>query len=565
MPVADLVLLNADVWQDDPAAKPVDALAVTAGAISAVGDAPSVRELVGPRTQVLDLCGRTLLPGINDSHVHGCAFGLTRPPFMIDVGFPAARSIAGIAALVAAAAGSAEPGEWIVGKGWDVGYLDECRANGRRLPHRADLDAVSPDNPVCLQDFSGHQTWVNSAALRLAGIGARTPAPPGGVIVRDADGEPIGLLQEGAQELAQRALPPVSRVARIAAIRNAVRLLNQQGITSFTEPGLGPGGASMFGGGMAGEALDIYAELARAGELSARVSVLLLPCGQTGSSLELRRGLQEMAIPTDVDPRRLAVLGVKIFGDGIPPNGTAWMYDAYHEGGCGSLCVSGETDEERMAEVAEMIRLAHSAGHQVGVHVTGDRAIDTVVDGFVAAQRTAPRDDPRHYVIHGDFTSPPTLATMARHGIGLNTNPGVKWTIADEMAELFGQQRSAYQWPLRTALDAGVELSSSSDAPVTEPDWRRAVSVMLLRESKASGRQSGPEQCIGLAEAVRAYTTWPARQDFAEAWKGSLAVGQVADLCVVDGPLRRVSGRELPDLPVVLTAVGGQLVHNTLP
>lgn len=562
---AELVLLNADIWRPDGSASPDTALAVSDGTISAVGDEADIRPLAGPHTTVVDLGGRTLMPGINDSHVHGCAFGLTRPPFMIDVGYPAARSIADVARLVGEAAGRAEPGEWVIGKGWDAGYLDECRADARRLPTRADLDAVSPRNPVCLQDFSGHQTWVNSAALALAGIDENTPAPAGGVIVRDGAGAAIGLLQEGAQALAQSKLPPVTREIREAAIRGAVRMLNEQGITSFTEPGLGPGGATMFGGGMAGEALDVYADLVRAGELTARVSVLMLPCGLTGSAEQMRRGLDELALPGGVDPRRLAVLGVKIFADGIPPNGTAWMYDAYHDGACGSLCVSGETDDERVAEVDEMIRLAHSAGFQVGVHVTGDRAIDTVVDGFVAAGRSNPRSDPRHYVIHGDFTSPQTLATMGRNGIGLNTNPGVKWTIADEMEHLFGAERAAYQWPLRTALDSGVALSSSSDAPVTEPDWRRAVSVMLLRESKASGRVSGPEQRIGLAEAIRAYTTYPARQDFAEAWKGSLDVGQVADLCVLDGPLRSVSARDLPDLPVVLTAVGGEIVHNTMP
>ena len=159
--------------------------------------------------------------------------------------------------------------------------------------------------------------------------------------------------------------------------------------------------------------------------------------------------------------------------------------------------------------------------HQVGVHVTGDRAIDTVADAIIAAQHAHPREDPRHYLIHGDFISEANLKRWPRHGIGVNMNPTIKWTIADLEVGVVGTERAAYEWPYRSAVESGVHLMSSSDAPVTPPDWRQGISTMILRESKASGAVSGPISASGLEHAFRTYTINAAWQDFAEDWKGS--------------------------------------------
>ncbi|MFC6930361.1 amidohydrolase [Actinomadura yumaensis] len=320
-------------------------------------------------------------------------------------------------------------------------------------------------------------------------------------------------------------------------MRSAVATLHREGITSYTEPGLGPGGTSLFAGAAGPSTLDVYADLARGGELAARVSVLLLLTGMGGSAAEIAEGLADAKPLEDVDPRVLRVLGVKLFADGIPPNKTAWTSEEYAGGGFGGLCVHGSADALRTRELTEMIRLAHVAGHQLGVHVTGDRAIDAVVDAFEAAQAEHPRDDPRHYVIHADLVGPQSLRKLARHGFGANMNPAIKWTIADLMDEMLGPERSAYQWPVRSAVAAGVPVTSSSDAPVTYPSWRQGVAAMMLRESKASGRPSGPEECVGLPDAIRAYTANAAWQDFAEDWKGSLEPGKVADITVLDGTI----------------------------
>jgi predicted amidohydrolase YtcJ len=311
------------------------------------------------------------------------------------------------------------------------------------------------------------------------------------------------------RRLVQAELPAPSSPSA-ATIQAVIRELHSRGTTSYTEPGLGPG--TLFGG-----------------------------------------------LHTDnADPRLLRAIGVKIFGDGVPPNRTAWMNEPYPEGGHGALCVHGDTPALQADGLREMIRVAHEAGFQLGVHVTGDRAIDTVVDAFVAADTAAPRPDACHYVIHGGFISAGSLAKLAAHGYGVNMNPAIKWTISDLMDKVVGPDCSAYQWPVRSALDAGVRVCASSDTPITEPDWRQGVAAMMLRESKASG----PDQWLPLADALRAYTATAAWQDFADDFKGTVEPGRAADLCVLDRPLLGLDPHEITEAQVDLTVFDGRVVFG---
>ncbi|MCZ4519143.1 amidohydrolase family protein [Rhodococcus ruber] len=267
--------------------------------------------------------------------------------------------------------------------------------------------------------------------------------------------------------------------------------------------------------------------MAATDDLGIRVSVLLLPCGISCTADEFATNLASIEPPIGPDPRKFRVLGVKVFADGIPSSKTSWMHEEYVGGGCGSLCVGGETDESRVEQMTEMIRRGHIEGYQVGVPVTGDRAIDTVASALIAAQRDHPRSDPRHYLIHGDFITRQTLDRLAEAGIGVNMNPTIKWTIADLEPEFVGVERAAYEFPYRSAVDSGVRLMSSSDAPVTMPNWRQGLSTMLLCESKASQTVSGPDQTISLEQALRNYTIDAAWQDFAEDWMGSIEVARL--------------------------------------
>ncbi|MDE0493342.1 MAG: amidohydrolase [Acidimicrobiaceae bacterium] len=540
--------------------KVVEAMAVRGNRVCAVGSGDQVTSLIGPSTDVVDLDGRTVVPGINDSHVHLGYFGAVRPPLAVDVGFPAVKSIADIADAI----GSARAvNGWIRGNGWDIGYLED--AHPGRLPNCDDLDAVSPDAPVALRDFSGHQLWVNSRALELAGINEETPDPNDGVIVRDRRGRPTGLLREAASALIDRILPPLTDTEFDQALDTVKQIMHAQGITSVTDAALGPGG-NAFEGGAAGERfLSRLAERAGGEDFALRTTVLLAFSPLTTSSLsDVSQHLDSFVPPPD-KAGWFRVAGIKFFADGVPPNKTGWVSQQYAGGGCGCLTIAGDTDEERLADLETMINMAHRAGHQIGVHVTGDRAIEETVRCFVRAQRRSPRPDPRHYVIHADLASREVLNLLGLHGFGASMQPAIKWTIADLMTEMLGKERADYQWPLRSALDAGVRVTSSSDAPITFPSWRQGVETAVLRESKATGEVHGPDERITALEAIRTFTINGAWQDRADGWKGGLVPGMVADYYVLDDRLLDADPHEIAAMPIAATAVDGRLVFGDFP
>ena len=535
-------------------------MAVRGNLICAVGSNDYVSSLVRSQTQVVELGGRTVVPGINDSHVHLGFLGAVRPPLSVDVGFPAVRSKVEIAEVVRTAPRASG---WVRGIGWDIGYLDD--ANEQHPPNRDDLDPISPDFPVALRDFSGHQMWVNSLALEMAGIDEETPNPNDGVIVRDSSGRPTGILQESATSLVAELMPSLTDFQLDQALNTAQTIMHAEGITSVTDAALGPGGNS-FEGGAAGERiLQRLAERAGPEDFALRTNVLLAFSPVTTSSLQdVEEHLHTFVPPPDKEGW-FRIAGIKLFADGVPPNKTAWLSQQYTGGGCGCLTINGESDEQRLADLDTMVDLAHRAGHQIGIHVTGDRAIDATVKSLVRAQSSYPRPDPRHYIIHADLANPEALSQMAQHGFGASMQPAIKWTIADLMRQMIGQERGDYQWPMRSALDAGVVVTSSSDAPITYPSWRQGVASAVLRESKATGIVHGPQERITTLEAIRTFTANGAWQDRAEGWKGTLQPGKVADYCIVDGRILDIDPRAIAETPIAATAVDGRVVFGAFP
>ncbi|MFC6885191.1 MULTISPECIES: amidohydrolase [Actinomadura] len=459
-PAADVVLTGGRVHTVDARDRVAEAVAVCGGRIARVGTSAEVGALAGPRTRVVRLEGRSVLPGINDSHLHGVWLGAMWPRLLMD-----------------GLTGGGPP---------------------------------QPDAP---------------------------PEPPPAVRLETAEDRRRAILRTG-------------------------KLLSELGITSYTEPGLGPGEDGGATGCFGSAALRDYADLAAKGELNARVTALMLFGELDGASSEAAflKGLRSFVPPRDV-PGRFRVAGVKIFADGIPPMRTAWTDRPYTGGGGhGSLLVDGASDGEREAALRAMIGAAHAAGHQVAVHATGDRTTRVTVDAFADARGRDGRDG-RHYLIHGDLLSPATLAAMAASGTGLNTQAGIAVATAPMLAGALGEAALADAWPTRDALAAGVRLCLSSDAPVLTPDWRAGVAAAVTRRG-LDGSVRGAAQTLSLVQALRAYTIDPARQDGAESWKGSLEPGKAADLCVLDGDLLDVAPDDLPSVPVVLTMVGGRVVHE---
>lgn len=530
-------------------------VAVSGGAILAVGG-NEVLDLVGRTTRVIDADGGAVLPGINDGHLHFIASAMAKFGYL-DVGAAVASSWQQVAALLSEAAPGTDG--WIRAHGWDEVVLGP---GGEQV-----VRGLRPDAPVVVFDQTGHQLLANRTAMAAAGVAQSLVVPEGGVIGRTASSEPSGLFVDAAMELITAALPPVPRQELRTAALKFQRLLHAQGITSLTEPGLGPGGKALIGGACTTDALELLGDLAADGELTMRINALLLFAGTGGVSAEavragLASGLQHLYADRGVDPQLLRIAGVKVFADGTPRSGTAWMSEPYG-GECnhGSLVVAGSTDAERVTELHEIVRLVHDAGLQAGIHATGDAATESAVDAIIAAQRNGRIG--RHYIIHGAFRSNASLGRLARHEIGYSTNPAIRAAAGDLMKHLLGEERYGRHQPLQSALRAGVKLNIASDSPVTDTDWRGTVAAAVTRDTvHAPGSPEDPER-ITSSQALLAMTALPAWQDHAEDAKGSLAPGMAADLCVLDGPWPSAETiDELAERRVAWTIAAGSIVHE---
>jgi predicted amidohydrolase YtcJ len=562
----DLILTNGKILTVNRFFGIAEAVAVKNGRIAAVGDNELVKSLAGSGTRVIDLAGAMMLPGINDAHMHAPFFGATRPPLALDLTFPAIQTIGDIVEAVRRKAAEVKPGEWIRGFGWNQGSLKECLEDPSVFPRRSDIDPVSPNNPVILTDFSGHTILVNQKALEIGGLHRDSSNPVSGEMERDARGELTGIFKElGAQALVTTHVPILTREEKKIALRNAISILNSHGVTSFTDAAIGPGGNSYVSGVMSAEFVDIYQELLGKRELSARATILLL-LGNYGALTyeDLEQGLRTFKVPAGLDREWLQFPGIKIFADGIPLTYTSWMNEDYVSGnyGHGVPVIPGHTDQDRHDNLVAMIGLVHNHSFQVAVHATGDRAIDAAVDGFVLAMKNKPGGDPRHYVIHGDFISAATCRRLAAINGGVAMQPTIEAMISDFEPSVVGEARAAYEWPMRTALDNGVNLTSSSDAPITVPNWLLGVENAVLRESLTSGTVSGPEEAITVQEAIRTYTINGAYQDHLEAVKGSIEVGKVADFCIIDRDILNIDPHEIRKTRVLKTIVGGRIVYE---
>jgi predicted amidohydrolase YtcJ len=564
-PCCDLALINGTILTVDSAFSKARAVAIKGNRIAAVGTDEQIKPLIGDATEVVDLKGRVALPGINDSHAHTALWAGTKPPYVLDLNYPTVRSVRDIVEQIRSRVATAQPGEWVRGVGWDAGYLEECLADSGFRLHRSLLDAVSPDNPVALQDFSVHTLWVNSKALQMAGIGSETAAPIGGGIEKDATtGGPTGILREfAAADRVMGLIPPLSRAQKREAIAAALDEMSAMGITSMTEPALGPGGDSYQGGLLGSECIGAYQDLLDAHRLKVRTNVLYL-LGDYGSCslADLQAALPGLGFHSGFGNEKLRIGGIKIFADGIPPNRTAWVGQEYIGGGNGSLVIPGSSDEERCRELQSMIRFAHDHGFQVGIHSIGDLAIQAAIDGFIKAETEDPRAL-RHCVMHVDFITAEQAWLCAQHGLGVNITPALPWTISDMNVDVVGLEQVRKEWPYRVIADAGCRLSASSDAPCTYPSWLQGVQSAVLRESKASGKVFSPDQCLTVQEAVRMYTTGGAWQDCQEDIKGSIEPGKLADLCVLDQNILSVNPHDIAAINNVMTIMDGEVVFSS--
>ncbi|MBK3629118.1 amidohydrolase [Streptomyces sp. MBT49] len=541
---ADLVFTGGPVHTVDPARSTATSVAVRDGRITAVGH-DEVLDLVGARTEVVDLAGRLLLPGFQDAHVHPQGAGLELALCHLGDSADAQEYLRRVAAYA-----EAHPhAEWITGGGWSM----EAFPGG--TPTAALLDAVVPDRPVFLPNRDHHGAWVNTRALERAGIDARTPDPSDGRIERDAHGNPTGMLQEGAVHLVGALVPDPTPQEQTAALLRAQAVLHSYGVTAWQDAIIGAH-ADLT------DPAPAYRAAVDAGLLTARVVGALW--------WDRARGAEQIpelvARREELSRGRFRAGTVKIMQDGIAENHTAAMLDPYLTGcGCPSDN-SGISFVEPGALNAHVTAL-DALGFQVHFHALGDRAVREALDAVEAARAANGRRDTRHHLAHLQVVHPEDVRRF--RPLGATANLQALWAAHEpQMDELtlpfLGERRGARQYPFGDLLRAGATLAAGSDWPVSSPDPLAAVHVAVNRIAPDAPEGTPvflPAQRLDLATALAAYTAGSAYVNHLDDTTGSVTPGKSADLVVLDRDPFAGPPAEIAASRVVQTFVDGARVY----
>jgi predicted amidohydrolase YtcJ len=544
---ADIVLINGTILTVDAKDSIAEALAIQAGKIIAVGSKQQILVLTDAHTQVLDLHGRTATPGLIDTHGHYQDGGVDQ---LYNIELTDAKSVAEIVRRVQARVAITKPGEWVLGSGWDEGKLSE-----NRYVYASDLDKVSPDNPVWLQNVTGHYSAVNSYALRLAHITAETKDPPAGTIDRDPNGAVTGVLKEQANVAMIAIIPPPSIDHRKQGILKSIDNLHHEGMTSIKEIG-------------SSRTWTAYRELLAEGKLDERVCMLW----RADNSLETAKAaLAEIQKnprpPQSLGDGRLVACGAKIFMDGSTAGRTAWVSQPWHknfteidEGNFGYPNMDPEV-------YRQMVRLFHQAGVTVGTHAIGDRAIDWVVDTYALVEKETPTLGLRHTIIHAYLPTPHAVTTMAtlqkQYDAGYpELQPGFLWSIGKTISASLGPDRVPRTMPLKTYLDNGVHWGGGSDYYVTPLAARYGLWASVERETLAGTHPFGTSEAVDIHTALRSYTAWAAPLLFLEDKVGTLEPGKRADIAIWDSNLYTIPSKKLKDIKCEMTIFDGKIVYK---
>lgn len=513
------------------------------GVILALGTRQEINALAQREVRRIDLAGATVLPGFHDMHVHPVFGGVLQQQCKIAQG----AKLAEIQARVKACVAAAKPGQWITGGQWDASAIG-------RIPDRGMLDAVAPDNPVVLHDTSGHSIWANGKALAAAGITRDTAAPEGGIIERDARGEPTGAFRETANELVMSHVPRPDAVQTRRALEWALGEMLSYGITSFTEASLG------FSAGLETEART-WTSLADDGVLKqrARICMTWAPGSAEAEALIASRNTYARD--------RLSADCVKIFLDGVPTDShTAAMLEPY------AGTVTGRDDEASRKGLLlvpqpvldEAVTRFDRMGLTVKFHAAGDAAVRAGLNAIGAARKANGFSTLLHDVGHCTFVAKEDLTIARQVGASFEVSPYL-WDpspINDDITKAVGEPRISRVWPVREMIDAGAHVIPGSDwavVPSVNP-WI-AVETLVTRENPGgSARSFGKPQAIDVREAIGLFTTNAARHEGSEDRLGAIAPGMIADLVVVDQDPYAVPSTQLHKTRVLKTIINGEIV-----
>lgn len=534
-PSADLIITNAKIWTVDKSRPNAEALAVLGERIVAVGSSAEVDTWHGPQTKVLDAQGKLLLPGFNDAHVHFVDGG----DQLQSVQLKDASTPEEFARRIGERAKTTPKGEWVTGGDWD-----EQRWSPVTLPTKELIDPVTPDTPVWVNRYDGHESLANSVVLRLAGITAKSPDPPGGLIVRDAQGNPTGVLKDSAQDLVVKVMPPMTAAHRMRAIHQAMDHAASVGITSVQD--MNP----------TYDDVKAYSELEEKGALTVRMYVAPL---ETGWRDQAKIGIRH-AFGTPL----LRMGAVKGYADGSLGSETAYFFDPYTDAPNTHGLLSDEMHP--VSGMQQRLRGADAAGLQICVHAIGDRAISMILDIYTQIEKTNGKRDRRWRIEHSQHMAAKDFARYARLGVIASVQPYHAIDDGRWAESRIGPDRIKRTYAFRTFLDNGVRLAFGTDWPVAplSPMW--TIYAAVTRATLDGKNPDGwiPEQKLTVAESIEAYTMGSAYAEFQEKEKGSITPGKLADFVVLSDDIFKIPPAAIKNVKIEATFLGGKLVYGGL-
>jgi predicted amidohydrolase YtcJ len=529
---ADMIIINGVVHTMDPSRPVAEALAIHGNSIVAVGKNDEIKKLAGGSTRTIDAKKRLVLPGFNDAHVHFLGGGFQ----LSSVDLRDANTPSEFAERIRQFATNFPSGRWVTGGDWD-----HERWSDAKLPTKDLIDRFTPNTPVFVSRLDGHMALANSLALKLAGVNRQTLDPPGGVIVRDSNGEPTGILKDAAQSFVWKVIPPASFEEKLAAARAATDYAATLGVTSVQDMS-------------AGSDVGVYQSLMDRGELKTRIyAVAPLPAWER---------LARTGVRAHFGSEMLRVGGLKGFADGSLGSTTALFYEPYRD----APATSGIASDEMYPEGSMLKRVhdADRAGLQILIHAIGDRANDLILSIFEQVERENGARDRRFRIEHAQHLRAQDIPRFARDKVIASMQPYHAIDDGRWAEKRIGRDRAKTTYAFRSLLDAGVMLAFGTDWTVAPLDPILSVYGAVTRRTIDGKNPKGwvPEQKISVEEAVRAYTAGSAYAEFQDHVKGTVTPGKLADLVILSDDIFKIEPKEIEKVKVLMTIVDGRVVYE---
>ena len=528
----DIIIVNGVVHTMDSSRPTAEAIAILGNRIVAVGPDSDVRKLAGSNTRVIDAKKRLVLPGFNDAHVHFLSGGFQ----LSSVDLRDANTPEEFAERIRRFATNLPAGRWITGGDWD-----HERWPTAQLPTKELIDRYTPNTPVFVNRLDGHMALANSLALKLAGVTSQTADPPGGIIVRDAKGEPTGVLKDAAQSFVWKVVPDATFEEKLAAARAATNYAAQLGVTSVQDMS-------------AGADVGVYQALLDRGELKTRIYAM--------TPLPSWERLSKAGIRAHFGSEMLRVGGLKAFSDGSLGSTTALFYEPYND----APNTSGIPSDEMFPEGAMLKRVhdADRAGLQILVHAIGDRAIDLILSIFEQVEKENGMRDRRFRIEHAQHIRRQDIPRFARDKVIASMQPYHAIDDGRWAEKRIGKERAKTTYAFRSLLDSGATLAFGTDWTVAPLNPLFSVYGAVTRRTLDGKNPQGwvPEQKISVEEAVRAYTVGSAYAEFQDQLKGTISIGKLADVVILSSDIFQIDPIDIEKVKVLMTVVDGRVVYE---